>query len=182
MQTCSGSQPLFRHLCHTHARTIHARTTLTTVHLQHRRRRHNHHVQISYSGVNPEDKKQVVVFVRNNADVHLRHQDFMALSSQGHYDAVVAAMVIHHQASPAAFFKQAARLLQKGGTLVVAELCQHDQEWAQSACGDLWLGFDPDELISWAELAGLTTAQSQYLAQKNGFQIQVHRFQAGSGL
>ncbi len=107
----------------------------------------------------------------------LVYQDFMALPSRRRFDALVAAMVIHHQASPAAFFKQAARLLRTGGTLVVAELCLHDQEWAQSACGDQWLGFEPDELTGWAVAAGLHPAQSQYLAQKNGFRVQVHRFQ-----
>mgnify|MGYP001811895751 CR=1 FL=1 len=108
--------------------------------------------------------------------VTLTLQDFMNLPTKPGYDALVAAMVVHHQASPASFFKQAAALLQPGGCLLVAELCQHDQEWAQSACGDQWLGFDPDELIAWAERAGLTLDDSQYLAQKNGFRLQVHRF------
>lgn len=107
----------------------------------------------------------------------LVYQDFMALTNRRRFDALVAAMVIHHQASPAAFFKQAARLLRTDGTLVVAELCLHDQEWAQSACGDQWLGFEPDELTGWAVAAGLHPVQSQYLAQKNGFRVQVHRFQ-----
>jgi ArsR family transcriptional regulator len=100
----------------------------------------------------------------------------MSLSCQPTYDALVAAMVVHHQASPASFFKQAAALLRPNGCLVIAELCQHDQEWAQTACGDQWLGFDPDELIAWAERAGLAIEDSQYLAQKNGFRLQVHRF------
>ncbi len=110
----------------------------------------------------------------SNAD--LRHQDFMTLAPRRRYDALVAAMVVHHQASPAAFFKQAAALLKAGGCLVVAELCPHDQEWAQSACGDQWLGFEPDQLASWAEQAGLSQADALYLAQKNGFRVQVHRF------
>ena len=108
--------------------------------------------------------------------VSLELQDFMSLSCQPTYDALVAAMVVHHQASPASFFKQAAALLRPDGCLVIAELCQHDQEWAQTACGDQWLGFDPDELIAWAERAGLAIEDSQYLAQKNGFRLQVHRF------
>lgn len=109
--------------------------------------------------------------------VRLKHQDFMTLPPRRRFDSLVAAMVIHHQASPAAFFKQAARLLRTGGCLVVAELCLHDQEWAQSACGDQWLGFEPDELSDWASAAGFQQRQSQYLAQKNGFRIQLHRFQ-----
>lgn len=110
------------------------------------------------------------------SSVELRHQDFMALTPRRRFNALVAAMVIHHQASPATFFKQAAGLLKPGGCLVVAELCPHDQQWAQSACGDLWLGFEPDQITSWAEQAGLTPTDAQYLAQKNGFRVQVHRF------
>lgn len=106
----------------------------------------------------------------------LKHQDFMTLPARRRYDALIAAMVIHHQASPAAFFGQAAAVLKPGGCLIVAELCPHDQQWAQSACGDQWLGFEPDQLTNWAKRAGLTRVEAQYLAQKNGFRVQVHRF------
>lgn len=119
--------------------------------------------------------------LKGNSDVRLRYQDFMTLTPCRLFDAVVAAMVIHHQASPAAFFKQAARLIAPCGFLLVAELCRHDQEWARSACGDQWLGFEPDELAGWADAAGFRAAQSQYLAQKNGFRVQVHRFERGAG-
>jgi ArsR family transcriptional regulator len=108
--------------------------------------------------------------------IRLRHQDFLTLPDQRRYDALVAAMVIHHQASPAVFFRKAASVLRSGGALVVAELCRHDQQWAFEACGDQWLGFEPAELENWALLAGFESVQSQYLAQKNGFRIQIHRF------
>jgi ArsR family transcriptional regulator len=109
--------------------------------------------------------------------VRLTHQDFMTLPSKRRYDALVAAMVIHHQASPAAFFMKAGEILRSGGCLLVAELCLHDQEWARTACGDLWLGFDPEELSGWATKAGFIGRHSEYLAQKNGFRVQVHQFQ-----
>lgn len=109
--------------------------------------------------------------------VRLSHQDFMALPTRRRYDALVAAMVIHHQASPAAFFSKAAEILKAGGCLLVVELCLHDQDWARTACGDTWLGFEPNELENWAERAGFLPRQAQFLAQKNGFQVQVHLFQ-----
>ena len=110
--------------------------------------------------------------------VKLEHRDFLTLPVRSGFDAIVAAMVVHHQPSPAAFFLHGARLLNPGGALVVAELCRHDQQWASEACGDQWLGFEPADLSGWAESAGLETVQSQYLAQKNGFRIQVHRYRA----
>lgn len=117
----------------------------------------------------------------SHAGVRLRHQDFMTLPRQRRYDALVAAMVIHHQASPAAFFRQAARVLRDPGAMVVVELCRHDQDWAADACGDLWLGFEPDELTGWAARAGLDIVESQYLTRKNGFRIQIHRFRLSDG-
>ena len=45
-------------------------------------------------------------------------------------------------------------------------------------CGDQWLGFEPAELERWATLASLEPAESLFLAQKNGFQIQIQRYVA----
>ncbi|HYQ38667.1 MAG TPA: ArsR family transcriptional regulator, partial [Pseudomonas sp.] len=44
------------------------------------------------------------------------------------------------------------------------------------ACGDVWLGFEQDELARWAEQAGLESGESLYLGLRNGFQIQVRHF------
>jgi hypothetical protein len=58
----------------------------------------------------------------------------------------------------------------------VTDLCSHDQAWARENCGDLWLGFEPEDLSRWAKQATLTDMTSVYLAQRNGFQIQVRLF------
>jgi ArsR family transcriptional regulator len=60
--------------------------------------------------------------------------------------------------------------------VLVTDLCRHDQGWARENCGDLWLGFDPQELGDWAQRAALSDIASVYLAQRNGFQIQVRLF------
>ncbi len=106
-------------------------------------------------------------------NVMLLEADFIHLSATPQYDLIVAAMVLHHLPSPAQFFRQAARLLQPHGLIVLAELCSHDQDWVRDACGDVWLGFDPDQLDAWAHEAGLQQAQQQFLAQRNGFRVQV---------
>jgi hypothetical protein len=85
-------------------------------------------------------------------------------------------MVQHHIASPAGIFSDLAASLARGGTLLITDLCRHDQDWAQSSCGDLWLGFEPEELQGWADAAGLISAGTELLAQRNGFQIQIHLF------
>ncbi len=106
-------------------------------------------------------------FVCNNTD-------FFASSEA--VDCVVMNMVLHHTPSPAAIFSDIAKGLKSGGVLIVTELCRHDQDWAKTACGDLWLGFDPDELQYWAQLAGLKNGNSHYFALRNGFQIQLQQF------
>jgi len=110
--------------------------------------------------------------------VRLRHAEFMTLE-RGRFDFVLMAMVLHHAASPIDFLGQAARLLRDGGRLVVVELVRHDQEWVRDACGDLWLGFEPEEIERWALAAGLSAAPAQFLAQRNGFRIQIQPFDRG---
>jgi ArsR family transcriptional regulator len=109
-------------------------------------------------------------------NVRLLNRDFTTLPSIARYRLVVAAMVMHHLASPARMFQHARRLVSPGGLFVVVELCRHDHEWVRDACGDLWLGFEPQELLDWSAGAGFTRTESQFLAQKNGFQIQIHGF------
>lgn len=114
--------------------------------------------------------------VANRPNVRLEHRDFNDLPARPRYQLVLAAMVVHHQPSPPRFFRHAAERLEPDGVLIVVELCRHHQEWARSACGDLWLGFEAAELAEWAGRAGLTAGESQFLAQKNGFRIQIHTY------
>ena len=69
-----------------------------------------------------------------------------------------------------------AAVLRPEGLLVVTELCSHDQAWAREFCGDLWLGFNSDQINRWCEIAKLTEVTSSHLAQRNGFQIQVRLY------
>jgi ArsR family transcriptional regulator len=114
--------------------------------------------------------------VQGLANVRLMHRNFAELAPRPRFQLVLAAMVAHHQPSPQQFFRHAGKLLRRDGVLVVVELCHHDHEWARTACGDLWLGFEPGELGEWAAIAGLDRGESQFLAQKNGFRIQIHTY------
>ncbi|MEE4695733.1 metalloregulator ArsR/SmtB family transcription factor [Pseudomonas alliivorans] len=96
-------------------------------------------------------------------------------------DCVVVNMVLHHFAAPAEALAQLAECVQPGGSLLVTELCSHDQSWAREACGDLWLGFEQEDLARWAIAAGLVPGESLYVGLRNGFQIQVRHFQRPAG-
>lgn len=90
---------------------------------------------------------------------------------------IVLNMVLHHLSSPAQLFRDAYRKLDDSGSLLIADLTAHDQDWTRDACGDLWQGFEPEELDEWATSTGFNTGQSVYLGLRNGFQVQVRLFQ-----
>ena len=101
----------------------------------------------------------------------------LLIEQQQRFDAVIANMVLHHTPNPEATFHDGAQLVAAGGVFIVSELCPHDQDWAREVCGDLWLGFEPAALTQWAEQAGLESQAELFIAQRNGFQIQVRLFQ-----
>ncbi|HIG67621.1 MAG TPA: metalloregulator ArsR/SmtB family transcription factor [Porticoccaceae bacterium] len=91
-------------------------------------------------------------------------------------DFISLNMVLHHNPTPAEIIADCAQLLNKNGTLLITELCAHDQEWVKEVCGDLWLGFEPKALSQWCFAANLAEGNSQYLTQRNGFRIQLRQF------
>ena len=98
------------------------------------------------------------------------------LSGPHRFDLVVANMVLHHVPSPADIFLEASELMAYGGYLVISDLRRHDQDWARDNCGDLWLGFEPEELNAWATDAGLETGEAMFIGLRNGFQVQVREY------
>lgn len=111
-----------------------------------------------------------------NEALRVLEADLDQLSTSEQFDALAAAMVLHHQPQPAAFFARAAELLNPSGLLLIAELDRHDQDWVRDACGDVWLGFEPDELHKWAADHGFSARSNQYLALRNGFRVQLHAY------
>ena len=114
----------------------------------------------------------------NNVDLQLA--DALG-ATQVQADCVVLNMVLHHFSDPALALRLLAKRVKAGGSLLVTELCSHDQGWARDACGDLWLGFEQDDLARWANAAGLVHGDSLYVGLRNGFQIQVRHFQRAAG-
>ena len=93
-----------------------------------------------------------------------------------HYDVVVINMVLHHNASAIELFQDVYRVLKSGGSLFVSELVAHQQDWVREACGDIWLGFQPEDLTVMAENSGFNDGINHFLAQRNGFVVQLRQF------
>src|SRR3546814_17574181 len=81
-------------------------------------------------------------------------------------------MLLHHLAAPGEAIKQLARLVNAGGSLLVTELCSHNQSWAREACGRLCLGIVQDALIRWTDAAGIAPGASLYIGFQKGFKTQ----------
>lgn len=109
-------------------------------------------------------------------NVNYVHGELTDLSNTS-IDAIVANMVLHHMPTPVDVFRQAGAMLSVGGALLITELCEHDQDWAREACGDMWLGFDQQQLVDWANQSGLQLQQSSFMALRNGFQVQCLMFE-----
>jgi ArsR family transcriptional regulator len=69
-------------------------------------------------------------------------------------DAVFAARLLHHAPKPAFVVAQLADLCKVGGSVVILDYAQHDDE-AMRDQADLWLGFRAAELKAFARGAGL---------------------------
>lgn len=102
--------------------------------------------------------------------------DTTKLAPGDRYACAVVNMVLHHTPSPPRIFSDLYAALDERGVLLITELCPHDQAWAKEACGDVWLGFEPNDITQWAENAGFQTGQSLFFALRNGFQIQLQQF------
>lgn len=121
------------------------------------------------------EKSQINNCAFNNIDYVCSDTDWCK-SNEECFDAVVINMVLHHTPSPRSLFADASTSLKNNGVLLVCDLCRHEQDWVKEACGDLWQGFEPQELQTWANENNLTEGQSSFLALRNGFQIQIQQF------
>ncbi len=74
-------------------------------------------------------------------------------------DLVVAARVLHHAPSPRPAFAELSELARPGGKVLVIDYARHDDERLSEELADLWLGFSPEELRSFAQDAGLSDVQ-----------------------
>jgi ubiquinone/menaquinone biosynthesis C-methylase UbiE/DNA-binding transcriptional ArsR family regulator len=122
-------------------------------------------------------KAQRLSEARSLGPVEFIHGDTSALQKyEASLDCVVINMVLHHTPSPGQIYADVARSMKPGASLLICDLCAHDQEWVREACGDLWLGFDPADLNAWAAEYQLKEAHSSFFALRNGFQIQIHHY------
>ena len=77
------------------------------------------------------------------------------VDAAGGADLVFAGRTLHHASRPAKAVQSFARLLKKGGHLVVLDYLPHEEDAMRAEGGDVWLGFPPAELNAHFTGAGL---------------------------
>jgi len=81
---------------------------------------------------------------------------------------VVANMVLHHAADPAAVLIEIRRVLSPGGILLLADLSRHEREAAREQLADQWLGFEETELSGWLKGCGFSEVISERIVGTAG--------------
>jgi DNA-binding transcriptional ArsR family regulator/precorrin-6B methylase 2 len=84
--------------------------------------------------------------------------DALRSRALGSADLVVAGRMLHHAPVPVRMVSALADLLAPGGRLLVVDYAPHTNEFMREAQADVWLGFEPSELVAFATAAGLTGA------------------------
>ena len=89
--------------------------------------------------------------------VELRHGDIYVTGlPDGSSDLVVVHRVLHFLGDPAGAVTEAARLLARGGRLLIVDFAPHALESLREAHQHRRLGFSDAEIIRWLEQAGLS--------------------------
>ncbi len=95
--------------------------------------------------------------LRRFRNVEVREGDMHALPfDDGSFDLVVLMHALTYASKPAQAVAEAARVLKRGGRLLLSSLARHEHRAAVEAYGHANLGFADKELRKFAEKAGLT--------------------------
>ena len=88
-------------------------------------------------------------------NVELRLGDALKLPIPAHgVHAAFCVMVLHFLAAPQRAIAELCRIVRPGGSIVLVDLVQHNQEWMREQMAHRWPGFDRDTLEDWFYAGG----------------------------
>jgi ubiquinone/menaquinone biosynthesis C-methylase UbiE/DNA-binding transcriptional ArsR family regulator len=94
-------------------------------------------------------------------NVDFRSGDALQLPLESNrVDAAFAVMVLHFLPDPKRAVAELCRITRPGGSVVIVDLVQHNQQWMREQMAHRWLGFEQASVESWFEEMG--TAEVQY--------------------
>ena len=105
--------------------------------------------------------------LRRFPNVEVREGDMHALPfKDGSFDLVVLMHALTYASKPAQAVAEAARVLRKGGRLLLSSLGKHEHKSVVDAYGHVNLGFTERELRKFAEKAGLDIANAETVTRE----------------
>jgi|WetSurMetagenome_2_1015567.scaffolds.fasta_scaffold01242_6 SAM-dependent methyltransferase len=91
--------------------------------------------------------------------------------ADGSVKGVLAHMVLHHLGNPSEGIREAWRALEPGGSLVVAELASHGDQSLRELHGDLWPGFEPEDISGMMQECGFECGEARRVCDGRVFYI-----------
>lgn len=82
-------------------------------------------------------------------------------------DLAILSQALHHAENPEAAIVSAARILRKGGQIMILDLHEHSFAKAGELYGDRWPGFAKSDLQKWLEKAGLREIEITIVARES---------------
>src|SRR4249919_2796874 len=105
--------------------------------------------------------------LRRLANVEVREGDMHALPfDDGSFDLVVLMHALTYAARPQQAVAEAARVLKRGGRLLLSSLARHEHRAVVEAYGHVNLGFGEKDLRKFAEKAGLRIVSSETVTRE----------------
>jgi SAM-dependent methyltransferase len=89
-------------------------------------------------------------------------------------DAAIINMVLHHLPAPDAGIMEAARVLKRGGSLVIVDLEKHQDEELRKKYEHRWLGFSRKNMERWLTAGGLVLSDFAQFDARNGLKIDLY--------
>lgn len=82
-------------------------------------------------------------------------------------DLAILSQALHHAENPSETIVAIHRILRPGGEVIILDLLQHKFEKARELYGDVWLGFQENELHRWLEDAGFRKIEINVVARED---------------
>jgi ubiquinone/menaquinone biosynthesis C-methylase UbiE len=89
-------------------------------------------------------------------NVEFQQGDALKLPLAAHsVDAAFCVMVLHFLPDPARAVAGLCRIVRPGGSVILVDLVQHNQEWMREQMAHRWLGFERKAMERWFRDAGI---------------------------